>query len=88
MATKKNFKKGKKYHKKRRGMRGGAPIKISYDKVKQIVTTIFENSIRTGQAVTNIVIANAIFEVLGGAMGRDELAQMTDLAITIFASSF
>ena len=87
MATKKNFKKGKKYHKKRRGMRGGAPIKISYDKVKQIVTTIFENSIRTGQAVTNIVIANAIFEVLGGAMGRDELAQMTDLAITIFASS-
>jgi len=87
MATKKYLKKGKKGHKKRHGMRGGAPIKISYDKVKQIVTTIFENSIRTGQAVTNIVIANAIFEVLGGAMGRDELAQMTDLAITIFASS-
>ena len=87
MATKKYLKKGKKGHKKRHGMRGGAPIKISYDKVKQIVTTIFENSIRTGQAVTNIVIANAIFEVLGGAMGRDELAQMSDLAITIFASS-
>ena len=87
MATKKYLKKGKKGHKKRHGMRGGAPIKISYDKVKQIVTTIFENSIRTGQAVTNVVIANAIFEVLGGAMGRDELAQMSDLAITIFASS-
>lgn len=87
MATKKYLKKGKKGHKKRHGMRGGAPIKISYDKVKQIVTTIFENSIRTGQAVTNIVIANAIFEVLGGAMGRDELAQMSDLAITIFVSS-
>jgi hypothetical protein len=90
MATKKYLKKGKKGYKKRHGMRGGAPIKpikISYDKVKQIVTTIFENSIRTGQAVTNVVIANAIFEVLGGAMGRQELAQMRDLAITIFASS-
>ena len=86
MATKKNFKKGKKYHKKRRGMRGGA-IKISYNQIRRIVTLIYNTTIQHGLLVTNVVIANAVYEVLGHSMTREQFFQLANLSINIIITS-
>jgi hypothetical protein len=86
MAIKKYLKKGKKAHKKRHGMRGGAPIKISAEKIRAILKNIFDNSIFIGKTITNVVIANAIFEVLGGVVGGEELSQLSSLGINIIAT--
>jgi hypothetical protein len=89
MATKKYLKKVKKVkkgHKKRHAMRGGAPIKISAEKIRAILKNIFDNSIFIGKTITNVVIANAIFEVLGGVVGGEELSQLSSLGINIIAT--
>jgi hypothetical protein len=87
MTTKKYLKKGKKGHKKNNLMHGGAKIKISGEQIKEIVKKIFDNSVFVGKTVTNVIIANAIFEVLGGVMAGDELTQLSNLGINIIAVS-
>lgn len=87
MTTKKYLKKGKKGHKKNNLMRGGAKIKISGEQIKEIVKKIFDNSVFVGKTVTNVIIVNAIFEVLGGVMAGDELTQLSNLGINIIAVS-
>jgi len=67
-------------------MRGGAPIKISAEKIRAILKNIFDNSIFIGKTITNVVIANAIFEVLGGVVGGEELSQLSSLGINIIAT--
>ena len=83
MANKKNLKKGKKL----RCQYGGAKIKISGEQIRKIVKNIFDNSIFVGKTITNVIIANAIFEVLGGVMAGDELTQLSNLGINIIAVS-
>jgi hypothetical protein len=87
MVAKKYLKKGKKGHKKNNLMRGGAKIKISGEQIKQIVENIFNNSIFIGETLTNVIIANAILEVLGGVVAGDELSQLSNLGINIIAVS-
>jgi hypothetical protein len=87
MATKKYLKKGKKYHKKRHGMRGGDKIKINYDQVRGIVKRTFELAIESGSTVTKIMLINAVCEILHITITNENMNILFDSGIDVIIAS-
>ena len=84
--------KSKRHYKKRRGnskkMRGGAKIRISYEKISDLVTKAFEK-LKEGTAMSQkAVIAAIVVETLHMILSDPQSAQLAYLASSIVGSMF